>query len=1391
LITGARYSFHAIRELFIVSLLLFFCSLSAYNQNNNYSFDHLTVEEGLSQSTVLAITQDTKGFIWIATRDGLNRYDSHNIKVYRNNFDDPSSITSNAVSSLLIDCKGQLWIGTDKGICIYNPDKDNFKHIVNVSGKFSSLSNNDIFAIYEDRDKNIWVGTRNGLNLLVGGDTSKIIRIYHNPKIKGSLADSYARTIFQDKKGDIWVGTIKGLSQFKAKRQNEYTITNYLYAENNPNTISDNWINSIGEVDNETLWIGTEKGGLNIFDRKNNIFYSSRNKAKNPQYQSIISKVGQQIRIIKKDNNGQYWIGAIGGLYVYDPLNRQIHEYYTNSDNPSSLSDNSIRSIFIDRDGSYWIGTYYGGVNIFNQMSKQFDHFKQPGKNSPLLFKIASALYEDFEHNLWFCIEGEGIIHWNPQKNTYETYKHKAEDPTSISNDNVKCIYPDGHEGLWIGTFNGLNYFSFKTKKFTQYHAEAGNPNSIPSGRVYDIKSDVEGVFWIATNGGGLYSYNKLTKKIETFHVSEKNINTLYSDYLTCLSFDSRGRLWIGSSTGLNIKYPNGRITQFKATSNSKETVDGKFVLFVYEDHLKRIWAGTRGGGLFLFNEKSSDFQNFTTENGLPGNNIFGMLEDEHGFLWLSTENGISKFDPGKNKFLNYNKNDGVICKEFNYNSYLKDHSGNMYFGGYNGIVIFDPDNIRTNTAVPTMVFTKLKLFNNSSKTEPKNRLSEQSITTAKSVTIKSFQNVFTIEFSLLNFINPEKNQYEYKLEGFEENWKKASTPEATYMNLAPGKYTFLVKGCNNDGIWNETPIAITIRVLPPLWKTWWAYIIYILILFFISAFFVRFTRVRLKLEQELYLEHLENTKQNELHQSKLRFFTNISHEIRTPLTLIISPLENLIANWEGEVEIKKRLLSINNNARRLLRLINQLLDFRKQETGNIHLKVTEANIVKFTDEIIQSFKEYAILKKIELYFHSANSEINAYFDRSELEKVFYNLLTNAFKFVPEKDGRVDVWIKSDNKWVTFIIEDNGKGISREHLDKIFDRFYQVENTGMEDFGFGIGLSLAKGIIELHHGEISVQSTESTATSNGKTVFTVKIPLGQEHFNKQEISNDIQTADQIESYVDLDPTENVRHASFHTLNPLETNKYTLLIVDDNIEIRDFLTERLKRNYSILEAEDGEQAWNIAVKDVPDLIISDVVMPKLDGITLTNRLKNDERTSHIPVILLTARNELSNQLEGLETEADSFLTKPFNINVLELKIRNILRSYNKLKARYSRIVTLEPVNTEITGPEEKFLQRLMLVIEKHIADTEFNVAKLVDEIGMSRPVLFRKLKALTDMSIIDLIRTTRLKKAASLLKQKKMTIAEVSYAVGFTDSKYFSKAFRQQYGKTPSEYMAEA
>ena len=1370
-----------IKSIFVFLFLLQLILTDGTCQLNRVSFDHVTVEDGLSQSTIFCFAQDSKGYIWIGSRDGLNRFDSREIKVYKQVPNDPASLSNNVVNALLYDSRNRLWVGTYHGLNLYQPKKNNFQHFASGEKNDSSLTNDNVNCIFEDQDKNIWVGTREGLNLIISIKPLKIIHFYHGNNSGTSLTDNYVRSIYQDKTGEIWIGTLNGISRMKNVGNNKYLFTNYFHDELNLNSLSDNWINVVTEGDNETIWIGTEKGGLNIFERKTNAFINHSNYTKFDQYLNIFKSVDDAVRVISKDKDEHLWLGTLSGLYNYNPFSRNIRKYSSSPDNPSSLSDNSIRSIFIDRDGSFWIGTYYGGVNFYSPISKQFDHFKQFGKNSPLRFKMASALFEDYHHNLWLSIDGGGIIFWDKKNNSFEYYRHKASDPYTLSHNNVKCIYPDGTKGLWIGTFNGLNYFSFATKKFTRYYYD-GN-NSIPNDRVYDIKRDVNGDLWIATNGGGLCKFNERENKFETFHSVLNDTTTINSDFLTCLYIDSNDLLWTGSSIGLNVRLKNGMFHRFVNSKGGGESIDGKFILFVYEDKQKHIWVGTRGNGLYLFNKQNWDYTIFTTNEGLPGNNIYGMLEDQRGYLWLSTDNGISRFDYQKREFKNYQKSDGIICKEFNYNSYLKDASGYMYFGGYNGIVIFHPDSIETNKSVPPLVFTKLKLFNNELKIDDDR----------KEFTFRYNQNVFSIEFAILNYINSAKNQYAYMLQGFETNWNYVSKPVATYMNMPPGRYTFLAKGANNDGIWNDNPITIHIRILPPPWKTWWAYLSYALILCLALAGFVYFTRMRLRLEQNLYLGQLENKKQDELYQAKLRFFTNVSHEIRTPLTLIIGPVESLIDKLRHDIDIQKQLQIIGANSKRLLRLINQLLDFRKIETGNVKLKVAEGNFVKFVNEIILAFNEYVRLKKVNLTFRCSQPVIKLWYDRDELEKVLFNLLSNAFKFTPE-NGIICITLGiHDEQHVILTVEDSGTGIPAEHIDKIFDRFYQVENSGLADYGFGIGLSLSKGIIDLHKGKIKVESIESSENKPGKTVFTIILPMGKDHFNTDEIVDDYKTSEQIESYINLEKDEIGQLKTIIGETPLEGHnekQYSLLIVEDNPDIRAYLAGNLDNNYSIIEAPDGEKGWELASETLPDLIISDVVMPVMDGLELTNRIKTDERTSHIPVILLTARNTLVNQLEGLETGADEYVTKPFNINVLELRVKNLLAARDKMRAKFSRIITLEPTNTPISSPEEKFLKRLLEIIDKNIALPEFSVPMLVDELGMSRPVLFRKLKALTDMSVIDLIRTTRLKKAAMLLKQKVMTISEVSYAVGFTDSKYFSKAFRQQFGKSPSEFMAE-
>jgi signal transduction histidine kinase/DNA-binding response OmpR family regulator len=736
----------------------------------------------------------------------------------------------------------------------------------------------------------------------------------------------------------------------------------------------------------------------------------------------------------------------------------------------------------------------------------------------------------------------------------------------------------------------------------------------------------------------------------------------------------------------------------------------------------------------------------------------------------------------------NYNKSDGLACKEFNFNSFHKDQYGFLYFGGYNGIVKFHPDSIRENNKSPNVLFTKLRMFNKEVPIDPSGKgVLRQNLSKTSSLTFNYLQNVFSVEFAGLSFINSNKNQYAYRLDGFEDQWNYVSDPVATYMNLKPGDYTLHAKASNNDGYWTSDPIQLHIRILPPPWKTWWAYSIYTVIILGLILALIRFNKMRWKLSHDLEIEHMEKEQQEKLHRAKLNFFTNVAHEIRTPLTLIVSPVELIEEQYSRDPFLARQLRIVKSNTARLMRLINQLLDFQKQEAGNFKLKMQYSNIVELLREIVFSFTEHAHVRNVELNFTTDSSKIEFPFDRDEIEKVFCNLLHNAFKFTPA-GGNISVTVTSETiqsadaplrSAVRIVIEDNGIGIPSEDLPKIFNRFYQVEHNNISESGFGIGLALARGIIQLHGGVIEVDSKEAALGQSGFTRFTILLPRPEE--------TTVPAADETFSARPA-LTGQLNQNALETPEAHGTCKPLILLVEDNIEIRACLKEILQAIYEVLEANHGEEAWPVITEHLPDVIISDIAMPKMDGLQLTQLVKNDERTNHIPVILLTARGAMEHHVEGIQTGADDYITKPFHAQILLLKIKNLIASREKLKEKYHRVITLEPVHEEIEDPENKFLLKLRNILDANLTDPEFNVTKLVTEIGMSRPVLFRKIKMLTGLSVIDLIRTTRLKKAEMLLKQKKLTVSEVAFTVGFNDPKYFSKSFRSQFGKTPTEYM---
>jgi ligand-binding sensor domain-containing protein/CheY-like chemotaxis protein len=1348
--------------------------------NPRYIFDHLTVEEGLSQSTVFAITMDADGYLWFGTRDGLSRYDSKNIKVYRNKRHDPNSLSGNSIQCLFVDSKKTLWVATNDGISTYDPRHDNFIQSKLDTAVKERLSVNFVTAILEDKEGTIWIATHGGLNKVISRSPLKYQNFRHHEEDPRSLLHDEVRTLYEDESGNLWVGTSQGVSRL-IRSGNNIQFQNFRLPTQQLKGKS--WINCLTEDDKGNILIGTEENGIKVLHKESGTITGLH-------IDEMAGCVLESVRSFQRNGRHEFWIGTIDGLFIYNDSTQNVISLRDDPANNTTLNDNSVRSIFKDPYGMYWIGTFYGGVNSYSPLSRQFGEVVLTNKKNQKAYKVAGAMVTDKNDNLWVGTDGNGLYCLNRAGETIGQFRHMSQDPKSLSHNKIKSLLLDD-DGIWVGTINGLNFLDFKTGKFRKYFYEPANPNSLADDRIYDIKKDSDGYIWIATYRGGLCRFDKSTQHFKRFAHQPGVANSLSSDAVTYVLEDTDKNLWIGTISGLNKK-PVGKNTfvQYGNHAEENQTGGGDYILCIYEDSRRNLWVGTRDTGLKLILHGSSALREFTTEHGLPGNNVNGILEDASGCLWLSTDNGLSKFNPDTFKFKNYNKSDGLVCNEFNFNSFHKDNRGFLFFGGYNGIVKFRPESIHTNNIPPTLVFTKLKVFNEEVQIDPSgDGILTTSLSRTSDLTFNFRQNIFSVEFAALSYINSGKNQYAYKLEGFEDQWNYVGDPVATYMNLQPGDYTLVVTGANNDGLWNNAQIRLNIHVLPPPWKTWWAYTIYSCIILGLLLALIRFNKMRWKLAHDLKIEHLEKEQQEKLHRAKLNFFTNIAHEIRTPLTLIVSPVEVVGDRYAHDVFIQRQLRIVKSNTTRLMRLINQLLDFQKQETGIFKLKMHEGNIVELLRAIVFSFSEHAKARHINLEMQTAYREINLPFDRDELEKVFCNLLHNAFKFTPGGGNvLISVSIKkstADSETDSFVqiqIEDTGIGIPSEDLPKIFNRFFQVGNDSISESGFGIGLALTKGIINLHGGSITAESMEAESGHNGFTKFTILLPLPAPESimppDRQNLSVNMEmvVADDLDAVIQEKST------------PSEADRNWILVIEDNAEIRNCLTTILSPSYNVIESINGADGWNIATRRLPDLVVCDIAMPEMDGLEFTRLMKSDERTSHIPVILLTARGAMEHHVEGMETGADDYVTKPFHARILQLKVRNLLVSRERLREKYRRIVTLEPACENIADPDNTFLGKLKYVLEANLNDPDFNVTKLVNEIGMSRPVLFRKIKMLTGLSVIDLIRSTRLKKAEMLLRQKKMNISEVAFTVGFNDPKYFSKSFRAQFGKTPTEFM---
>lgn len=1335
-------------------------------------FDHLSVSNGLSQSTVLAICKDSRGYMWFGTRDRLNRYDGRNIISYKSDVNDHTTISSeDYIYAVSEDKSKNLWIGTQNGLNRYIPEKDAFERIVHDPENANSICNNIVLSIFPDSKGRVWFATNYGLSMLEDAASRK----FKNFTKTDGLAGNSVYAVFEDQQGQVWVGTTEGLSVL-TNTNGKYAIKSYYHVKTNPASIASNSIKAIAQDQQGRIWIGTEADGLDLFNPGKNSFTHFKY---NPSNKQGISN--NLIRRILLRKNGQLWVATMNGLNVLNPNTLQFTVYTHDPDDRKSLSDNSIKEIYEDDLGSVWLGTMFGGVNVTHDNTKPFTVFRYNKYKNSISSNLISVIEADASGNLWIGTEGQGLNYYNVKTGTFKQYVADINNPNSLASNTIKAIFKDSKNNIWIGLYQGgLEHYISSTDNFKHYDYNPNAPNSISYGYVSSIAEDDHGRLLVGTSSKGLNIFDPKTEKFTLINDHPGKGIKLSSNYIRFAYMDTKKSLWVGTPRGLNLLRNGAK--QFIVFDKGRG-LKSNLMTCIKEDHSGNIWVGTTRGGISKYQAKSNSFITYTTSDGLASNNIIDMLEDNDGNLWISTDRGLTKFEVSKSAFENYNTADGLPANEFNTNSAYKDKNGKLYFGSYDGLVSFIPQNIKRNEVIPRLIFIGLKLFNKQVAIGGSDGLLKKDINFTRKITFSSAQNIFTIDFLALSYIQSQRNKYAYKLEGFEKDWNYVNTPSATYTNLPAGKYTFMVKGSNNDGVWNNAPKTIEIVILPPFWKTWWAYLLYF-ILFFGSLYFVlRFTLRQQQLKSELHYEHLNHERQQQLYEHKLEFFTRISHEIRTPLTLIFAPLEKLMKLTRENTSVYQQLQGIRKNTDRLLRLVSELLDFRKLDTGNTKLQVSENELIGFCHSIFENYRDPANIKNIKYHFESQVNALYAFYDVNQLEKVFYNILSNAFKYTPV-GGTILFSIEELANQVKVVITDTGIGIPADVKEKIFDTFYQVKSPNTNNEGWGIGLALVKGIIDLHGGEIGVDSLLAANGKPGKTSITVLLPLGHAHFNPDVMMNQGVITETVADHSTAAP---LLPETSNIISPVE-KKYTIQVIEDNNELRGFIIQSLQDSYHILESANGLEGLEKALEQVPDVIVSDVTMPGLNGFELCLKLKAEERTNHIPIILLTAMASHLKQIDGFEAGADAYITKPFSIQVLELNIRNLLKGREYLKEKYLREIMLTPRKLDVDSPDVKFLDKLMSITEKHMENPEFNVSGLVENIGMSQTILYKKIKALTGLSITDFIKMQRLKRAAQLLSESNFNIAEAAWAVGFNDRKYFSKEFRKQFGFAPSDYQ---
>lgn len=1406
--------FKPVFHTFGIILLFWTHFLYAQNSNNNIHFKHLSIDDGLSDIAVTSIAQGPDGFMWFGTNNGLNRYDGNTFKWYHADQKDTMGLPANSINVIYKAQNNVLWIGTRKGLCRYLPDVDKFKTYVHEPAKGASLSNNYVFSVTEDENGGLWIGTWYGLNKW-NPDKQQFDRYIID---KNRETSNIIYKVFLDSRNNLWLGTDNGLFLFD--KDEGKVVRHYQHIDDNEYSLPHHYVQEIYEDNDSNLWIGTKKGGLSLFDRDKELFYNFRYDQNTP---TSISH--NDVRQIHQDSKGNLWVGTLLGINLFD-YNKQSFTNYTNNYNdPNSLSQNAIWSIYEDNQGGIWIGTWAGGVNYYHPSMNFFKHYAYSSGKNGLSNNQVQCMVEGLNGNIWIgTYKGLNCLDPSTDKNKIFLSERKKAGTidnnmhTSIADNNITSLCADQNNDLWIGTKHILNHYNQKQGRFYYYphHISTNENKQERSYRGFEynyiehIKTGKNNI-WLGIRGAGLVKFDRKTKLFtDCFHSKEDSL--IDFNTLKLLYNDSKNNFWFSNDGRKNLvkfETATNKLHYYSVDDTAQQQLKPKLTCMV-ETTQGQYLIGTSNNGLFRFYNKTGLSYKDTMVSIDQITQIIKYKENE---FWLGTKKGIVRLNMNTGEYWILSGVYGLKQSSFLFKTSLKSSDGTIYFGGENGVYAFDPEKIRKNSFVPPVIITEFELFNNpvpvGKPGEAKAFVLKKPVYLSDKIMLRYDQNYIGFRFAALNFLYPEKNQYAYMLKGIDKSWNYTDNQAtAGYKDLSPGEYVFKVKGANNDGVWNNKPASVHIVILPPWWKTWWfrAVLFVIIILSMAGIYFYRISQIKrynvqLKKEvneqtQQIQVQNQELSSQadalqeknihlrknqkelnkknkalTELNATKDKLFSIIAHDLRGPFQGILN-CSRLLSEKIDQAdipELKKYVETLQESSHSTHSLLENLLDWARSQSRDIRFEPVTFNLNHLLRENIQLVKGNAKKKDITVSLEE-QANVNAFADMNMTATVMRNLINNAVKFTYEK-GSINISLSKDDKWAKVVICDTGTGMDQTTLDNLFKINKPVQKNGtFGETGTGLGLIICKEFIENNKGTIHVESN----TGEG-TCFTVQIPAS----DKVAVKKDAAHQNIVRKFSSTGQTLS------KTFDDHEER--SVLVVEDNDNIRAGIKRLFPDNYKVFEAPDGLKGWSVCVEKIPDVIISDVMMPQMDGFTLCRKIKTDERTSHIPVILLTAKTEEANKIRGLETGADVYITKPFNDEILVMQLKNILSSQDKFRNKLRKEILLKPAAKELNSTDRRFLSKMVEVLDRKIDDPQFDVEELVNETAMSRTQLYRKIKALSGQSVKEFIKDYRLKKAATLLREKNYNVSEVTYKVGFNNRSYFTKCFKEMFGVLPSEY----